>query len=274
LKVPEWIKPRLYHSAYQRAWFTLFGVVIKEVRVAFAQFFTWRYPFFSFLNALAVVLSSLARLVLGRSLKYSFSFTGEDRILESLIKKRISENGFYVEVGCNHPKFLSNTYSFYRKGWRGLCIDANPKFDRLFQKYRPKDIFVNALVSNTETEREFYTVKNDVLSTVDFEVASNYQKEGLGFEMTKLRTYTLAGLLLKNNVSKDFDLLIVDAEEHDREVLAGMDWDNFRPKWVVVEDENWHCNSTSPDTITHYMEDKGYKLQGFLLSNLYFLRKG
>lgn len=123
----------LYNSAYSRALYTLWGIVLKELNVVFCQFFTWKYPVRSFLRVMGIITSSISRLFLGRSVKYSFAFTGEDKIIEGILKPLITNHGSYVEVGCNHPKFLSNTYGLYRKGWRGICIDAN---QNLISKYR------------------------------------------------------------------------------------------------------------------------------------------
>ena len=68
----------------------MFGIVFKEVKMAFLQFYTFKHPISSLFRTIGIIFSSLNRLVLGRSLKYSFSFTGEDRIIESLLKKKNS----------------------------------------------------------------------------------------------------------------------------------------------------------------------------------------
>lgn len=64
----------------------------------------------------------------------TYAQAGEDVILDFLINYQPS--GFYVDVGCNHPLRGSNTYRFYRKGWRGICVDANPAFASMFAKKR------------------------------------------------------------------------------------------------------------------------------------------
>lgn len=94
-----------------------------EIRSSFRQFSTWRFPLKSMFRVVSVILSALVRLLLGRSLKYSYAFAGEDRIIEGLLMPRITEPGFYVDVGTNHPKLFPNTYGLYRKGWGGICID-------------------------------------------------------------------------------------------------------------------------------------------------------
>ena len=54
----------------------------------------------------------------------SYFFQGEDMVLRRLLGVRRA--GFYVDVGVFYPIFMSNTYGFYRRGWRGMNIDARP----------------------------------------------------------------------------------------------------------------------------------------------------
>lgn len=271
MKVPKFLFPYLYGSAYHRAWFTLYGVVIKEIQVSFTQFFTWRFPFYSFFHTISVVLSSFNRLLLGRSLKYSFAFTGEDRIIESLLKKRISEKGYYVEVGSNHPTFISNTYGLYRRGWKGLCIDVNERLILKHRKCRPKDLAICALVSDQAVEKTFYHVENDVLSTLSVENLAAIKKEGLYFKETKVNAETLNELMKRHKVPFSFDLLAVDAEEHDYEVLKSIDFQIFRPKLIVAEDETYQIEDPFQNNIYKLLVEQGYRLEGYVLKNLYFI---
>ena len=195
----------LYKSAYSRSLYTLWGVVIKELRFSFSHFYTWKYPVRSLLRLISIILSSLLRLALGRSLKYSFAFTGEDRIIEGILKPIITDNGYYVDVGCNHPKFLSNTYSFYRRGWKGICVDANERLIRKYALYRPKDIAVQALVSNKIEKRSFYLSQNDVLSTTEQSNLDFISDEGLSYESKQFVTETLTSILDQNDGVKKCD---------------------------------------------------------------------
>src|SRR3989344_4572766 len=56
--------------------------------------------------------------------KRSYSQSGEDMILRSIFDDK--KEGFYVDVGAFHPKLYSNTYYFYKRGWRGINIEPNP----------------------------------------------------------------------------------------------------------------------------------------------------
>jgi len=263
----------LNNSAYSRSFFTLYGVAFKEIRLSFRQFFSWKRPITTLFRTLAIIFSALVRLLLGRNLKYSFAYTGEDRILEGIYKPLITENGYYVDVGCNHPKFLSNTYGLYRKGWRGICVDANPLMIRKFDYLRPGDIAVCALVSDEEGEKNFYTIENNVLSTVEIENLRDAEKQGLSYQTSKLQTRTLTSILDENECPNEIGILSVDVEEHDLNVLKSLDFDKYSPKVIIVEDETYQVGFEESSMIYSFLKDQGYDLVGFVLTNLYFLRK-
>ena len=260
----------LYKNAYSRAFYTLVGVTLKEVQCIFNQFYTFRYPLRSLLNVVGVFSSSITRLILGRSLKYSFAFTGEDRIIEGILKPIINESGFYVDVGCNHPKFLSNTYGLYRKGWKGLCIDANESLIKKYRLHRPKDIAVCEVISNKVKEIDFYQIENDVLSTLDQSNLKEAIKLDLQYKTVKRKTSTLTSVLKQYNIGSDFDILSIDAEEHDFAVLSSLDFSLYHPKLIIVEDEDFNFSDYSNNRFVTFLQEKKYEMIGYVLKNAYF----
>ncbi len=262
---------RLYHNAYSRAWFTHAGIALQEFRCAFPQFFTWRFPLRSFFRVVAVLASALARLFLGRSVRYSFAFTGEDRLISGLLLPKIYEKRFYVEVGCNHPVFLSNTYALYRVGWRGICIDANAELIAKYSLYRPKDVSITALVSNQVKDMTFHQIENDVLSTVDEANVRQARQEGLSVTSKSCQSTTLTLLLDQHGAPKYFDLLSIDAEEHDYAVLTSLDFSKYCPKLVVVEDESFDMLDAVNNRFVKFLATHHYQLAGSVLKNLYFM---
>jgi hypothetical protein len=269
-KVTTILAPHLYRKTYSRALFTLYGQVIKECRVALNQFFTWRYPIFSFIRVIGNLASSLLRLFLGRGLKYSYSFTGEDRILESLCKPLITENGFYVDVGCNRPIFLSNTYLFYKRGWRGICVDANGKLIKKYSRFRPRDKAICALVSDSGKEKEFYKLSNDVLSTTEAHIVTSYLKQGYTSETTLMQPQSLTQVLDNANAPTVFNILSIDVEEHDFNVLQSLDFNKYTPEIIVIEIEDFTPDKPESNRVFNFLSTKGYSLEGFVLTNLYF----
>ena len=79
----------------------------------------------------------------------SFSQYGEDLIICDLLQDHLS-NGFYVDIGANHPSKLSNTYRLYTLGMRGVTVEPNQSFCSLHQRYRPGDVCVCAGLGSAE----------------------------------------------------------------------------------------------------------------------------
>src|SRR5262249_52403259 len=89
-------------------------------------------------DALRVGCAEFARRLLDRHKTFSYAQNGEDLIIDVLLGRK--SVGRYVDVGCNHPVRLSNTYRLYLRGWTGLAIDANSTFEKEFVRRRPNDI--------------------------------------------------------------------------------------------------------------------------------------
>ena len=117
--------------------------------------------------------------------KRSYAQSGEDIIAwgelknskNQKIKKAKGERGFYVDVGAYHPKLLSNTYLFYKKGWRGICVDPNPEMASLFRVARPRDVFLNVGVGG---DKELKNSRNQELKTKESKKARGQANEGDG----------------------------------------------------------------------------------------------
>jgi hypothetical protein len=93
------------------------------------------------------------------------------------------KKGFYVDVGAHHPLRFSNTYLFYKKGWRGINIDATPGSMKLFNKIRPEDTNIESPVSNTHRKMSYYIFDEPALNSF----SSKLSKKGLITQSIKLR---------------------------------------------------------------------------------------
>ena len=71
-----------------------------------------------------------------------FSADGEDSILDKYLLG--FEKGNYIDIGSNQPIRGSNTFSFYLKNWKGICLDPLPNLKKKYRFYRPKDLFINS----------------------------------------------------------------------------------------------------------------------------------
>jgi FkbM family methyltransferase len=210
---------------------------------------------------------------MGRSVRVSYAFTAEDRIIESLLKPLITYEGFYVDVGCNDPRFISNTFLLYRRGWKGICVDANEKLIAKHKKIRPRDKAICALVSNEKKEMDFVTLTNNVLSSAENKYLHEMRQQGQQIvDKKRMTTRSLTEILDECHAPSSFDLLSVDAEEFDLMVLQSLDFNRYIPKLIVAEAEDFEANNPTVHPMYIFLTGKGYKLTGSILTNLYFTK--
>src|ERR1700730_6525804 len=166
----------------------------------------------------------------------SYSQEGEDLILRRAFGTH--SNGFYVDVGAHHPVRFSNTYYFYRRGWRGINIDATPGSMKLFHKLRPRDTNIEAFVSSTKQQVEFILFTDGALnggSTNISRVPKGERYRSVG--SCNLISRRLDEILEQSlPVRQEIDFLSIDVEGYDFEVLISNDWKRFRPGYVLVEE--------------------------------------
>lgn len=263
----------LYLRLHSRAVFTVLGLSFKEFRVSFRQFFTWRYPVSSLYRSLKYAFLAVVRLCLGRSIRLSYAFAAEDRLIESLLKPIITQDGFFVDVGCNHPIFFSNTFLFYKRGWKGICVDANADLIKKYSCLRPRDIAVCALISDKKEELEFIELTNNVLSSADPKYLSDMQSTGQEIvRRSKMMTKSLTEILDACNAPYSFDILSVDIEEFDLQCLRSLDFTKYSPQLIITEVEDFNPVNPDSNEVFKLLISKGYSFKGSILTNLYFTK--
>jgi FkbM family methyltransferase len=166
----------------------------------------------------------------------SYSQSGEDRIIEFFLNTSGLENATYLDIGASHPIASSNTYLLYRRGLRGVCVDPEPGLDRLYKRYRPRDLFMPyAVVAGEEEEVTVHMFMESSLNTVSVDYARQFS--GFGFETRqscRVPAINLHGLV--SRIGGDGpDVLSIDIEGLDLEVLARADFSLWRPKLICAE---------------------------------------
>jgi FkbM family methyltransferase len=220
------------------------------------------YKYFPFKTATALMLCEATRALFTPYIRFSYGFCAEDLIVPNYLD--LSRAGFYVDVGCNHPIWYSNTVSLYSRGWRGVVVDGNRELIELFRRTRPRDTPVCSVVSNREGPLTFTLAKNPAFSTVSPE----FEREVIGgesgvVERVEVNAVTLQTIMEENKVPFGFDLLSIDVEGHDYQVLTSFDIDTFRPHVIVVEMQGFLPACGDADRIYRYLEKHQYQLRGY-----------
>jgi FkbM family methyltransferase len=201
----------------------------------------------------------------------SYSQEGEDMILKRIFEKQ--ERGFYVDVGAHHPKRFSNTYYFYKKGWRGINIDAMPGSMRIFNKLRSRDINLEMAISDEKKTLRYYAFNDPALSGFSKQLANQRKGQGnykIVFEKD-LQTYTLNEVLDEHlPKGQKIDFLSVDVEGLDFEVLKSNNWNKYSPKVVLVESTGNSLEEIKPSNIYKLLKQNNYQLFAKTINTLIF----
>lgn len=149
-----------------------------------------------------------------------YSQAGQDEWVHSIV----GDTGFFVDVGAHDGIVHSNTYALEQLGWTGICIEPDPTI-------------VEVLRANRSCHRAFTAVSDHkgyvrmvgprvVLGPVDH---------------TDIWCDTLTGYLEAWNAPPVIDYLSIDVEGHERQVLAGMNFDRWSVRLITIE-HNAYCD--------------------------------
>ena len=168
--------------------------------------------------------------------KKSYSQDNEDLFLNEYFEK--ISNGFYVDIGCHHPKRFSNTYLLYKKGWKGVNIDANFFAIKLFNLFRSKDENLNAVLSKSKKPVIFYEFNDSALNGI----ISKHRLEKLermGYHIRKKSTIfplTINDIIDKFDLkSKKIHFFKIDIEGLDFEIVSSIPFNEIDIELLMIE---------------------------------------
>ena len=192
-----------------------------------------------------------------QSKKISYSLSSVDLIVDYIFKYK--NDGFYIDVGCQHPISNNNTYILYKKGWNGINIDLDKKNIDLFNISRPDDTNINIAVSDKSGNVNlFYYHDGSPINTINSQNA-DFQKNK--FKKIKLiKSETLNKILANINFNKKVDYLNIDVEGHELNVLKGFNILKYRPSIISIEYLDYEMKQ---------LELKNNNLENIINSNIY-----
>ena len=89
----------------------------------------------------------------------------QDKFVLNILKKK--KEGFFIEIGANHPITISNTYILESKyNWKGIMIEYEPSFLEMYKKVRPNSIHI--IKDATQIDYKQVFKMNNVPSFIDY----------------------------------------------------------------------------------------------------------
>ncbi len=233
--------------------------VIKRLRL-YSKYILYKIGLYGVLDRCRDLVN-LTKITRGQSV----SQFGEDLFLQEYFGDR---QGLYIEVGGNEPFNLSNTYMLYRRGWSGLVIEPILRLYNKHQRFRPRDIQINAVASEKTGMLTFYEMIPFGLSTCDQHELECMLSAGSAYLLREysVPSMTVADLYRKYLAPRPVMLLTIDTEGHDMSVLRGVDWNEMHPEIIICE-----ANDKSHKIeLCQYLADYQYKCIKTLGCNLIF----
>jgi FkbM family methyltransferase len=201
----------------------------------------------------------------------SYSQEGEDMVLRRIFSNK--EHGFYVDVGAHHPQRFSNTYGFYRRGWRGINIEPNPDGWSAFRRERKRDINLQVGISDHAGTLKYYMFDDPALNSFDAELTAS-RLASTPFRLLGIKEIAVERLedILNKYLpaGQEVDFLSIDVEGLDMAVLRSNDWNAFRPRYVLVESLDTSLESAIQGEIYLFMKTWGYELFAKTYNTLIF----
>lgn len=181
--------------------------------------------------------------------------------LSYFLEKMHLSKGVFVDVGANDGIKGSMTYDLEKNGWTGILVEPNPTLVERLKKVRTSPVFPYA-ISSTEGDLPFYIVEGpDNLHglsrfnyTTEFE--SHINKSGGSVKKMIVHVKKISNVMKEAAQLDHVDFLKIDVEGHELEVLKSFDFDKYRPRLIVTEDNF----KDSDKSVRHFLHSKGYEV--------------
>ncbi|MBI3610812.1 MAG: FkbM family methyltransferase [Nitrospirae bacterium] len=197
----------------------------------------------------------------------SYAQNFEDVMLWRALKH--IKQGFYVDVGAQHPIIDSVSLAFYEQGWRGVHIEPVPAYADLLREHRPDEVVIQTAIASKEGILTFYELPETGLSTADREIAYRHKEKGF-----RVHEFIVPSLTLSEALSpfsgREIHWLKIDVEGYERQVLES--WGSEIKPWVVVIESTLPLTQTeSHQDWEHLILGMGYKFAYFDGLNRFFV---
>lgn len=205
-----------------------------------------------------IIKTGLSKL--RKKFKPSYSQTGEDLIIDYIFNIFGIIKPSYLDIGAFDYCKMNNTYLFYQRGSRGVCIEPDPVLFKKFKKKRPNDICLNiGVAANESSKKDFYIMSSKTLNTFSPEEAKKNKSMGFKIEKTIQIDTQSVNKIMEKYFTIGPDLISLDVEGLDLEILKQFDFSRYRPAVLCVETIDFaNKKEIKNNEIIKLLENKNY----------------
>ena len=225
------------------------------------------------------LFTNLFKKTLKHSKEVSYAQCGEDLIVSFLMNMMGISCPSYLDIGAHHPTYLSNTYLFYKRGCRGVCIEPDPKLFKKIKRKRKGDKCLNVGIgagAKAMEQMDFYIMSTRTLNTFSKTEAKRYQS----FGNQKIKQVISIPLISFNDiVGKYFapvpNFVSIDVEGFEIQIIQSINFEKFRPEVFCIETLSYTEDRTERklNEIIDLMHRKNYVTYADTYINTIFVEK-
>jgi FkbM family methyltransferase len=157
--------------------------------------------------------------------------------------------GYFVEVGANQPRDLSQTFELEQQGWTGILIEPQPELADALRRLRSAKVFAEACSSRRHAG-----------SRLTLHLAGGHSSFDPSLNLVDVKPHgsidvpvrTLDEILTEAGAA-EIDFLSIDVEGHELDVLDGFDLARWQPRLILIEDLLLHLR------LHRYLSRRGYR---------------
>tara|TARA_B000000475_G_scaffold184328_1_gene148579 strand:+ start:357 stop:1106 length:750 start_codon:yes stop_codon:yes gene_type:complete len=197
--------------------------------------------------------------------KKSYASAGEDLIIAQYFKDKNIIQGVYIDIGCFHPFWSSNTFKLHKLGWIGYCYDIDQYKLKMMKRFRKSKVktFYEAIVPKANILKKqnfnyinvykFLTPWSD-LDTCDLVTAENHSKKyKLDYKILNVPANDINTVL---NDLPSINFFKIDIEGLDELILMELNFELYLPDVILFENvEIW----SGSKEIQKKLEKHGYE---------------
>lgn len=210
--------------------------------------------------------------------KVSYAQSGEDLIANYFFESIGISNPSYIDIGSNQPIKGNNTYYFYLKGSKGICIEPDVTIIPTLKNKRPNDIILNIGISVEDVkDADFFYFDGhynawNTFSKTDADIKK--KESGIYYHTTKVNLENIHNVINEHNFNH-VNYISIDVEGLDLEILKSINFEIIRPELICVETIIFSLGNgnNKNDAITDYMLSQNYIVYADTNLNTFYCRK-
>jgi len=208
----------------------------------------------------------------------TYSQAGEDIFISNFFRRLRIDKPTYLDIGANHPTFLSNTYLFYTRGSSGVLVEPNPLLAQTLCRKRKRDKVIPVGISPSSfmpEDMDFYLYENNALNTFSEKDVAYWKSQNVSC-LLRVAVPVVPFKILVPYFKDSPDFISLDAEGMDLDILKSIDFNTCRPKLICAETLGRCLDRQAPrkrTDISEFLLSKGYVVYADTYINTLFIRE-